>query len=132
MSQITKKTVIRIRYALSEEPLFLFVDDTQKTVQTILREAVDKLEAIGKAHEAIQLSNVLRDHHVFMAGSRVDSATRIEGLTLEERELSGEQIQYGELQLLREHKGGAKSLAWWHWPYPLVRKPSTDTNETTG
>lgn len=101
-----QKVVIRLLYALSEEPLYVSTDDSSKSVGAVLREAVDKLEAIGQTHDAVQLSNTLKDHNLYLAGQQVSQDTPVSKLELENRELSGEQIRYCELQLLHEHRGG--------------------------
>ena len=101
-----EKVVIRLLYALSEEPLYVSCDDTSKSVGAVLREAVDKLEAIGQTHDAVQLSNTLKDHNLYVAGQQISPDTPMTKLSLEDRELSGEQIRYVEMQLLHEHRGG--------------------------
>ncbi|MBD3229093.1 MAG: hypothetical protein GF329_12970 [Candidatus Lokiarchaeota archaeon] len=103
---MAKKTVIKIRFALSDEPIFLEVEDKSKSIKSILHNAVDKLEVLGMSHEAIQLSNVLKDHNIYIQGSQVNPDAILETLPLENKTVNEDEIEYAEVQLLREHRGG--------------------------
>ena len=86
-----KKTILKVRFALSNEPIFI---------------DVDKLEVLGLTHEAIQLSNVLEDHNIYIQGSQINPETILNTLPLENKVINSEEIEYAEVQLLREHRGG--------------------------
>jgi len=101
-----KKTILKIRFALSNEPIFLDVEDTNKSVKSVLLNAVDKLEVLGMSHEAIQLSNVLKDHNIYIQGTQVNPSAILETLPMEAKVVNDEEINYAEVQLLREHRGG--------------------------
>lgn len=101
-----KKTILKIRFALSDEPIFLDIENKNQSVKSILTNAVDKLEVLGLHHESIQLSNILQDHNIYIEGSQVNPNTILDTLPLETKTINEEEIDYAEIQLLREHKGG--------------------------
>ncbi|MHA1751348.1 MAG: hypothetical protein ACTSXT_02310 [Candidatus Helarchaeota archaeon] len=101
-----KKTILKVRFALSNEPIFIDVDNKSQPIKEILLNAVDKLEVLGLTHEAIQLSNVLEDHNIYIQGSQINPETILNTLPLENKVINSEEIEYAEVQLLREHRGG--------------------------
>lgn len=103
---MSKKTILKIRFALSDEPIFLDIEDRNQPIKAVLTNAVDKLEVLGMHHEAIQLSNVLQDHNIYIEGTRVNPDAILDTLPLDKKTVNEEKIDYAEIQLLREHRGG--------------------------
>ncbi len=104
---IEKPRVLGIRYPLSRDPIFVAVTGTSKTIGETLMDTVTALETAGKTHESMQLQQAMNDHIPFVKGVQFSSEQSIETVPFQEKILSGENVNYAEVNLLKQHVGGA-------------------------
>lgn len=103
---ISIRRVIGIRYPLSRDPIFIEVTDTTKSIENVLMDTVAELEKAGKSHEAFQLQQAVNDHTPFVKGQQFSRDYPIQEIPFQEKFLEGEQVNYAEVNLLKEHVGG--------------------------
>ena len=110
---IVKPRVLGIRYPLSRDPIFVAVTDTSKSIGEIMVDTVAALETAGKTHEAFQLQQAMNDHVPFVKGQQFSREQPLETVPFQEKILSGENVNYAEVNLLKEHVGGAIKDSFW-------------------
>ncbi|MFQ5818845.1 MAG: hypothetical protein ACE5I5_02555 [Candidatus Heimdallarchaeota archaeon] len=106
LESISSRRVLGIRFPLSRDPIFVEVTDPTKSLEIVLLDTVSELEKAGKPHEAYQLQQSLKDHIPFVKGQQYLMDRPIQDVPFQEKFLEGEQVNYAELNLLREHIGG--------------------------
>ena len=109
---IVKPRVLGIRYPLSRDPIFVAVTDASKTIGETLMDTVTALETAGKAHESMQLQQAMSDHVPFVKGQQFSIEQSIETVPFQEKILSGENVNYAEVNLLKQHVGGAIAVSF--------------------
>lgn len=105
-SQIMSKNICKINLALSDQPLYVAVNDENMSLDSIFTEAVSSLQNAGRTHEAQQLSALYKDHEIFSGGKVVSKGTAFKDLQKETRSINNEQVNFGELELMTQHVGG--------------------------
>ena len=103
---VSTRRVIGIRYPLSRDPIFIEVVNLDKTIENVLLDTVTELEKAGKTHEALQLQQTITDHTPFVKGQQFARTSPMQEIPFQEKFLEGEQVNYAELNLLKEHVGG--------------------------
>jgi hypothetical protein len=102
-----KMKILGIRLPLSSDPLYVQIEDVSETLSTVLQKTVAGLEECGDATTSSQLQRLLTDHLPFtLKGSRINSADPVGNLAYEPKILEGQSIEFSEITLLREHRGG--------------------------
>ena len=109
---ISKPRVLGIRYPLSRDPIFVAVKDTSKSIGEILMDTVAALETAGKTHESFQLQQAMNDHVPFVKGQQFSREQSIETVPFQEKILSGENVNYAEVNLLKQHVGGTIKVSF--------------------
>jgi len=104
---VSIRRVLGIRYPLSRDPIFIEVADTTKPLGELLMDTVAELEKAGKAHDAFQLQQALMDHIPFVKGQQFSRECPVQEVPFQEKILEGEQVNYAEVNLLKEHVGGS-------------------------
>ena len=103
---VSTRRVIGIRYPLSRDPIFIEVDDLNKTIENVLIDTITELEKAGKSHEAFQLQQSITDHTPFVKGQQFARSSPMQEIPFQEKFLEGEQVNYAEVNLLKEHVAG--------------------------
>ena len=103
---ISIRRVLGIRYPLSRDPIFIEMTDPSNSLETVLMDTVGELEKAGKSHEAFQMQQSLKDHLLFVNGQQFSGDRPVQDIPFQEKFLEGEQVDYAEINLLKEHVGG--------------------------
>lgn len=103
---MVSKNICKINIALSDQPIYVSVNDANMTLDSIFTDAVKSLNAAGRTHEAQQLQNLYKDHEIFSNGKAVSKGTVFNDLELDQRTINEEQVNYAEVELMTQHVGG--------------------------
>lgn len=101
-------TVLKINIPFSSESIFVNVQDTSKSLQTVLQDVADQFDEDGRHGESLQLLNLLSDHIPHSKGVPIDLSTPVSRLKFDPRTVDNQLIQFAEISLLRPHTGGVE------------------------
>ncbi len=100
------KNICKINLALSDQPLYVAVNDENMSLDSIFKEAVSSLQQAGRTHESQQLASLYKDHDIFSAGKLVSKGLPFKDLSKDTRVINEEQVTFAEIELMTQHVGG--------------------------
>ena len=100
------QNVLKVNIPLSERPLYLSVEDTKLSLDSIFKDAVTSLANGGKNQESAQLKSLLKTHNYFVNGKDVSKGLTFKEMETSVREINNQNINFGEVTLLTSHTGG--------------------------
>lgn len=101
------KNICKINLALSDQPLYISINNDDMSMDSIFDEAVTTLRDSGRAHESQQLAQLYQDHQIMSKGQMISKGSSFKELKGETREVNGQTINFAEVELIKQHVGGA-------------------------
>ncbi len=101
------KSILKIVTPLADQPIFTAISDVEMSMDAIMQETIRSLAEAGRAHESQQIAQLYKTHDLFNRGAKLSKGTLFKDLNAETREINGEKVLLAEIDLIKQHVGGA-------------------------
>jgi hypothetical protein len=104
---MAQKNILKINYALSSQPLYVSVENTDLSMDSIFREAVQSLQNSGRNQESVQLAQLYQEHQIFdNAQNEISKGATFGTLKTTPMVVQDQTVNYAEVTLSTKHVGG--------------------------
>ena len=100
------KNVCKLNIALSDNPLYISVNDQDMSINSIMEDAIKSLNDSGRNFESTQLNELYKDHEVTHKGKVLGKGELFKNMSYETREVNNEKVNFIEFDLIKHHVGG--------------------------
>ncbi len=101
------KSILKILTPLADQPIYTAISDPEMSMDAVIQETIRSLAEAGRTHESQQISQLYKSHEIFNKGTKLSKGTLFKDLKSETREINGEMVSIAEIDLIKQHVGGA-------------------------
>lgn len=98
--------ILKINTALSDSPFYIKIDQEHMSIDSIISEAIDELENVGKPLQSKQLATLYESHQLFNQGRQVSKGNLFTDLKRNVEQIEGRSVEVAEIDMVTHHSGG--------------------------